>query len=272
MTTPLYASPETPLPLRDLYLSIEAELHYRIERSIAFDWNEDFLSRTFCEILRDRSPFTFLTFDGETAETNVFFKKQSGKQENLFGDIGALVRIVTKDGTPITAWGYLEAKRRYRDSGEFDEIRWDQLERIEKNAPHAMLLLYDFIDIGFNEDVSGDAPLPDPPATRSVVVPIALARALGTKSIGLYQAATPLAHQLCYRYLHGLDLQPVKEFTDIQRFFGDLSLVPAYLLDIRVRYETKDTDNDTASSIPPPTPSDEQELEDQVMMYRTTEA
>jgi hypothetical protein len=240
------------VPLRDLYLEIENELYARIVKAMAFNdwnnWNEDFLSRTFCEILQEHSPFSFVTFDDNIVETTMTFRKQSGRIETKFGDIGVTVRFTTKAGQAVVGCAFLEAKRRYPESRTYDELRWEQLERIEKNAPHAMLLLYDFENVRFNEDVSGLRVENSTAPSRAIVVPIGLARAIKTNTIDLYQSCTPLAHQVCYRYLQGLDLEIVE---DPVKFFADRGLKPKYALQIMVNHRGLDKKPpSTASSVP----------------------
>jgi hypothetical protein len=239
--------------LDDLYREIEAALHECIDGALEYDWNEDYLSRSVCRILRDRSPFQFFTFDGDIAETRVIFKKNTGRIETSRGDIGVVVRLTTKADRTVVGFGYLEAKRRYTSSRNYDELRWDQLQRIESNAPHAMLLMYDFEDVRFNEDVSGDEAREVKPRSRAVVIPIAWARAIEKRNIELYQSCTPLAHQVCYRYLHGLDLEMMKDPAELTTFFSSGDLVPAYLLEIdvvhRERHDT--TPKDGTVSVKP---------------------
>jgi hypothetical protein len=237
------------LPLRDLYLEIEDELYARIVKALEFgNWNEDFLSRTFCEILQEHSPFSFIAFDDNVVETTMTFRKQSGPIETKFGDIGVTVRFTTKAGQAVVGCAFLEAKRRYPESRTYQELRWEQLEEIEENAPHAMLLLYDFEDVRFNEDVSGSRLEDDTAPSRAIVLPISLARAIESNTIDLYQSCTPLAHQVCYRYLQGLDLEIVE---DPVKFFAERGLKPKYVLQIMVNHHGADaTPTNTASSVP----------------------
>jgi hypothetical protein len=252
------------VPLRDLYQEIEAELFERIVKALRLNnWNEDFLSRSFCEILQERSPFAFVTYDDVVAEVAMTFNKQSGRVEEAVGDIGVTVRFTTKAGQTIVGCAFLEAKRRYHDTSTYKEIRWDQLERIEKNAPHGMLLLYDFDDVRFNEDVSGDDRQEDKPNSRAVVVPITLARAMNKRTIELYQSCTPLAHQVCYRYLQGLDLEMVK---DPVAFFSSGGLNPSYVLNIMVNHHGVDA-TPTNTTTAPITPAGGGAFADAVVDY-----
>jgi hypothetical protein len=246
----------TAVTLHDLYLTIESTLVARIEEALEFDnFDEDFLSRSFCEILKKQSPFEFLTFDGNVAETVVNFKKQTGDVETDFGDIGVTVRFTTKAGQTVIGCGFLEAKRRYDQRRNYKKLDWKQLETIEGNAPHAMLLLYDFADVRFNEDVSGDESRANRPRSRAVVVPITLARAINKRTIALYQSCTPLTHQVCYRYLQGLDLEIVKDEAGISDFFKRPGLKPKYALNVRVNHRERGTTLPNLGS-PPVIPKD----------------
>jgi hypothetical protein len=226
-----------PAPLLSLYTSLDTDISNVLDRAVKRSWQEDHLSYSVCEAISERAPFEFRSARGEDVRVEAELFKNDGVIEELHGDIAVVLSIRREASPDVFGVGFLEAKRRYQDSGRFDKITWKQLEDIEGNTPHAMLLLYDYQFVAFNADLSREAevltPVTDP---RAVVVPLNLARALQTRTTALYRHCAPLAHQLCYRYLHGLDLDLVGTPSEILQFFPSPNVVPGFVLRMQVSH------------------------------------
>ena len=74
-------------------------------------------------------------------------RKLKGSAETKLGDIAIIGRMTTQEKENIEGVGLLEAKRIYKSRPHFKAAKPDQLERISKAAPHAHLLLYDYLPI-----------------------------------------------------------------------------------------------------------------------------
>jgi hypothetical protein len=225
------------VPLSSLYISLERGISDILERAVRRSWQEDHLSYSVCDLISGQAPLRFRSALGEDVQVEVEIFKNDGVVEERHGDI-AVVLSIGRESTPdIFGLGFLEAKRRYTGTGRFDKFSAEQLEKIERNTPHALILLYDYENIAFNADLSreGDV-LEAVNETRAAVVPLNLARALNTKSTRLYRHSAPLGHQLCYRYLHGLDLDLVGTPDEMLRFFPSADLFPEFVLRMQVSH------------------------------------
>ncbi|MEW6077587.1 MAG: hypothetical protein AB1724_07240 [Thermodesulfobacteriota bacterium] len=107
-------------------------------------YDEDHI--TYCILSEIRNKLAYIEVDSDLGRISLAWRpwKLKGRFENNFGDIAVLVNIQDNDGLKIEGVGFLEAKKRYKDSGLFDAVKEDQLKRIYNKAPHAMMLLYDF--------------------------------------------------------------------------------------------------------------------------------
>jgi hypothetical protein len=244
MTAPIVEWGETVPSLAHLYLSIERSLSALLERAVRRAWQEDHLSYSVCELMSARAPMRFRSARGDEVRVDIEIFKNDGVVEERHGDIAVVVSLAREGVPDLFGLGFLEAKRRYTGTGRFDKFSAQQLATIERNTPHALLLLYDYEDIVFNADVSReDEVLEQVTHTRAAVVPVNLARALDVKSTRLYQYSAPLGHQLCYRYLHGLDLDLVGSPDSMLGFFPSADLLPEFVVRMRVSH---------GQAIPPP--------------------
>lgn len=104
-------------------------------------WDENNISFRLVEALQT-------IFDGKQINYAHFKKKitfkaykQSGKNETNYGDIAFLVNIQFSSGEILQGVAFLEAKRLF-NSGYFESMDLNQLERLKLNAPYSQLLQY----------------------------------------------------------------------------------------------------------------------------------
>jgi hypothetical protein len=158
------------------------------------------------------------------------------QKKKSWGDLGVLVNIRYSDGSELKGGAILEAKKRARSSIGFDAIKSIQLDSVETNARHAMLLLYDYDKITHFalEPFLGDLRRPYRPAplttfTHAAVSPISIARKTGWRDQSLYRSCLPFSYQLCFRYFSGLDLDVDQGLIEVLEGRAALGS-PKYLL------------------------------------------
>lgn len=223
-----------PDSLSTLYLTTNQLFDDEITDAYPLAWDEDYISYRLCRTLQKHSPFEFERYDGQHVRVNIVGVKNPRAVEGANGDIGVIVRFQTRSGKDLIGVGYLEAKRRYPKSGNFDAVKAEQLERIAAHTRYSFLLLYDYDEIVFDRDISRDherSVSPQAPsASHAVLIPAPLALALGVKSTERYDYAAPLAHQICFRYLHGLDLEFLQTQDQVDKHFAVEGSTPSWLL------------------------------------------
>ncbi|MBD2254964.1 hypothetical protein [Nostoc parmelioides] len=229
-----------------------------IDDSFPYEWNEDYITLNLIKGLR--KSFNQVTLSGYRYELNINWEvyKYTGKPETLYGDIAVLVQIKFRNGELTEGVGFLEAKIRSRDSVNFESLKPKQLSDITSNAPHALLLLYDyesittfinsvsdfyrvrhyFDDEGITEYLRWYNKYGYFPSfgseTHSVVVPANLISINSPKNTTLYNHSLPLSNQLCYRYLLGFDLEYNSEAINIAKGYSALRRYPKYVMVIHV--------------------------------------
>jgi hypothetical protein len=226
---------------------IEEIINLLVQDSVVLNWNEDFITRKFLFRLTENLNGSLIT----DIENRVVFLtpfKLNKTPEAKFGDIGIIVNIEYEDGDTIEGVAFLEAKKKNKESRNFDAIKWEQLERIFKNAPHSQLLLYDFRDINdfsatglvSKKNASATSPMAQLPVTKFVSAPINKTLQIKKKNENLYKLSLPLSYQLGYRYLNGFDLEFQNEVldevkNDFKRNYESLDIkIPEYLLCINL--------------------------------------
>jgi len=226
---------------------IEELINELVKEDYVLDWEEDTLTRKFLSRLRNKLNGSLIT----DLENRVVFLspfKLSKPAEYKFGDIAIIVNIEYGDGDNLEGIAFLEAKKKYKESRNYDAIKWEQLERINKNAPHSQLLLYDFRDISefastglvAKKSATASSPMTQLPVTKFVSVPINKALQVKMKNERLYKLSLPVSYQIGYRYLNGFDLDfkndtlaAVKK--DFAKNFTDVDLeVPEYLIYVSI--------------------------------------
>ncbi|MBL7836852.1 MAG: hypothetical protein JNM67_05010 [Bacteroidetes bacterium] len=194
---------------------VEQIIQQQTRRLFPADWDEDTLTRNI--LIEFRLNFASTTINDHRQQYNLSinpFKLRGRNTETKYGDIAILVKIIFPDGDILEGVGFLEAKKRYRNTNRFDAFSVRQLNRIYRQSPHTRLLLYDYSPITEFAPVYYDYdnyyhrhfPLLALPTTYSVATQLNEALALNRRDIGLYKVGLPLSYQLAFRYFYGFDL------------------------------------------------------------------
>lgn len=205
--------------MRLSYDELQAHIDDTAERVIqsAFPrhWNENHITETILTSLLG-SGFPYLEIDGLRRPMVISWDayKQWGAAETDRGDIAVLVRSSHWMGKHTEGVGYLEAKRRYFQDGRYTALKPTQLRRIQRNAPLAQVLLYDYsptTEFGDNLAIHGRRELPyyhryHRPAAHAIAVPVGSVLASESKDAALAGLGVPLSTQLCARFFRGFDL------------------------------------------------------------------
>ncbi len=235
------------LTLNRFCQGIEELINELVQEIFILNWDEDFITRKLLSQLAQKLNGSQIT----DLENRVVFLtpfKLTKPVEKKFGDIAIIVNIEYGDGDKIEGIAFLEAKRKYKESRNFDAIKWEQLERICNNAPHSQLLLYDFRDISefsstglvTKKSATASNPMAQLPVTKFVSVPINKAIQIKQKNERLYKLSLPFSYQVGYRYMNGFDLDynndklnQVKE--DFGKNYNDLDVeIPSHLIYISI--------------------------------------
>lgn len=220
---------------------VEKIIANQVKGNYPVDWDEDFITRS---ILREfRNSFSYVEVDGLKNTITMAWSayKLPRPPETKFGDVAILINIRYQDGDDIEGVGFLEAKKRDKDKITFSALKIPQLKRINKNAPHSMLLLYDYEDITkFANEI---IPNKDfywfyyawTPYTYSVVVPSDIFLLTKQKNTTLYKYSLPFSYQLCFRYFSGLDLEFQEKAIEIAKGYNE-KMGANYLLVISIAH------------------------------------
>lgn len=242
----------TPLEvtLPDFCIAVEKIVSGSIQDCYEYGWDENTITYTLLrQLIRH---FKNVRVHGYSHELETTWEayKYSGQEEKDFGDIALLIRIRYRDGQELEGVGLLEAKRRSLKSTRFESAQDGQLRRIVKNAPRAMLTLYDYeritsfptsidfysrqIDIKeHGQQLYNSLPWTIP-HTHCVVVPGYLAIATNSFDTTLYRNSLPLSHQLCNRYFLGFDLEHNPRVIRAAKGFSKKGRIPRYVLTVNI--------------------------------------
>ena len=226
---------------------IEELINELVKESVVLNWDEDYLTRKLLSQLKQKLNGSLIS----DLENRVVFLtpfKLTKPVEKKFGDIAIIVNIEYGDGDSVEGIAFLEAKKKYKESRNFDALKWEQLERIYDNAPHSQILLYDFRDISefvstglvSKKNATASSPMAQLPVTKFVTVPINKAIQVRQKNERLYKLSLPLSYQLGYRYMNGFDLDFKNEKlavvkADFAKNYENIDLeVPGHLIYIRI--------------------------------------
>lgn len=235
------------LTLNRFCQGIEELINELVEEIFVRDWDEDYITRKFLSQITQKLNGSQIS----DIENRVVFLtpfKLTKPVEQKFGDIAIIVNIEYGDGDNIEGIAFLEAKRKYKESRNFDAIKWEQLERIYSNAPHSQLLLYDFRDISefastglvSKKSATASNPMTQLPVTKFVTVPINKAIQVKQKNERLYKLSLPISYQLGYRYMNGFDLDFKNDILskvkgDFQKSYINTNLeIPSHLIYVSI--------------------------------------
>ena len=222
------------MDVRSFLSQLELILQKHVKNNYPRYWNEDFISMSIMKEIEQT--LSTVTIEGLKERMNVEWSafKQTGIPEQKFGDLAFLVNIKYQDGDIIEGATFLEAKKRRPKKTRFEAIRISQLRKISKNAPHSMVLLYDYDDITqfantYNSSFFWNW-FPLKPCTYSVVVPMNTIIETKKRDSTLYKFSLPFSHQLFFRYLHGFDLEYDKKAIEIAKGYAMKKGFPKYLM------------------------------------------
>ncbi len=226
--------------------TVEKIIYDNVKANYPRDWDEDFITRSLLKSLRQTfGPRTLICLDrldyylsryphiplpfwwrGMTDEIRVEWDayKMTGANESKFGDVAILVSAKYPDGDKVDGVAFLEAKKRYKSSHNFQAINFDQLARINSHAPRASVLLYDFVPVCRYWNGL---------CTFAVTVPMDLVILTKKKDTSLYKFATPFSFRLI-AHLLGYCLERADEPLKIARGYQTEYGTPLYLLVVRV--------------------------------------
>jgi hypothetical protein len=216
-------------PLAFCFL-IEKTIESVIRHSVPSAWDENTITNNIIADFKKVLDSQFIIHAKRSNPSVVqwYPYKARGAVENTYGDIAIIVQISAEGlAKPIVGIGFLEAKRRYVRSKRFAKIAKPQLETILHNAPHSLILLYDYDNVTTFADnmvfgYPGETIKPFIPVTRSVVVPINIVLATNLRNTSLYRFSLPFSYQLAFRYLNGFDLEYEKSsFTSVTNAIRD---------------------------------------------------
>lgn len=214
---------------------LELILREHIRDHFPVDWDEDTITRNILKELR--TGLKSIKVNGLQSSMKIKWSlfKLTGKPETKFGDIALLVNITHQDGDRIEGVAFLEAKKRDIDSIKFGAMDIPQLSRISGNAPHSMVLLYDYDDITQFANVYSRLSIFGDwfkwkPCTHSVVVPTKIILETQKKDTTLYKFSVPFSSQLFFRYFHGFDLEFEREAINIAKGYSPSKGLPTYLI------------------------------------------
>ena len=239
----------------DFCLCFEKIVREHVYENFPDQWDEDFI--TLDLLKRLRKDFNYITLNVLKDVLRIDWQayKFTGKPEHNYGDIGLLLNIIHRNGDKVQGVAFLEAKKRGQNNLKFPAIKIPQLSKINKMAPHSMVLLYDYEDITLFSYLPVEwknawgTYLSITPFTNAVVVPSNLIIRTGKKDTTLYKFSLPLSHQLCFRYFYGLDLEFNPKAIHVATGFSQ-SKGPKYLLVINVIHGNLNLDNQNNSFIP----------------------
>ena len=257
-----------------LVKDVEDIIKNTINKCYPQDWDEDFITRSLLISIREK--LDKIQLDIPKYRKNILCStyKQTGKVEYNFGDIGILVKIIDNDSLILEGAGFIESKKKYTKSDNFDKIESSQLARILEHAPKAMLLLYDYeliddfthyqlstghyaeaIGLGSKtlrkkEDfevlvITKTHPFSGVNASNAISMPISIAQSIALKNNSLYRYGMPFSLQLCLRYLNGFDLEFSREALRIAKGWSNFISPPQYLMTMALSEKEIEKDDES---------------------------
>src|SRR6202049_2764963 len=178
---------------RNLFLMVEQATQQVVRSAYPRYWKEDYITQSLLAALITRlgSASVIASDRPFTIEVDAF--KAHGKLEQTRGDIAVIVRRTSWEDEELTGIGFLEAKRRYPNTGEYTALDFTQLDRIHDGTDNLQILLYDFeLIVGFAENLGIPSHLhplgtgPSAPFTHALTVPAGLVRTLKKRTKSLH--------------------------------------------------------------------------------------
>lgn len=191
-------------------------IHDQINKSVLAKkgrhWREDGISERILEDLV--SSFSFVEVEAPLGVHKIAWDafKLSGKPEHRAGDIAVLVKFSYPNGNEKEGVAFLEAKRIYPNSGEFDKLSTEQLTRHLSFTHAHRTLLYDHHPTeGHYQNLElqyycAQCHTEHFRENYASTLSTELAISLDDKSRALLNYSLPLSYILTTRYLKGFEL------------------------------------------------------------------
>ncbi|HEX9513818.1 MAG TPA: hypothetical protein VF939_25180 [Puia sp.] len=205
--------------------------------SFPHEWDENHLSFLLMKRLRELFGSRRIHFNKWSKIVDWKSYKNRGKQERDFGDIALIVTIQFSTGEVLQGVACLEAKRDFQ-SGNFESMDLEQLNRIKANLPYAHLLLYthqrQYLQLKFPNSETWPSYLWVSPLNTAIVK---LGQLRPHDNSSVLRTSFPFAMFLSARIFWGLDL----DFRDdiLNDIINGMNKIidPAYLGVINVFYD-----------------------------------
>ena len=208
-------------------------IHRQINKSVLAKkgrhWREDGISERILEDLVDK--FSLVEVDAPLGVQTIAWDafKLSGTPENRAGDIAVIVKFSYPNGTEKEGVAFLEAKRTYTSSGEFDQLSTEQLERHLTFTHAHRTLLYDYESTeGHFQNLElqyycAACHKEDFLENHASTLSTEQAISLDDKSRNLLNWSLPLSYILITRYLKGFELDYSPDAVNMAKGFLDLN-------------------------------------------------
>jgi hypothetical protein len=201
--------------MKSLSVQLESLVYGNVRENYPASWDRDHITRGLFSDLKQLLSGRAIHTPGNTLHTSWHLHRLKDETDTHFGHCALAVQVAYHDGQTVTGVAFLETAEKDGGKNTFSRVAKNNYRKMLSVAPHAQLLLYDYDTItgmafpSTAESVIGSHPHSWNawiPYTHAVTVPAGLALSLDTKTTALYKASLPFSYQLCYRYLHGLDL------------------------------------------------------------------
>ena len=211
---------------KGLTFEIEQLLASNIREGYPGAWSMDTVAERFVTGLRTTLDGKKIVYPGNSMRTRLWAYKLTDDRESAALDIAMLVRIAYHDAHRTEGALLLQGAIKDPDKNTFSGLRRDALRKAHSISPHAWLMLSDYDPVsGMAYPAMAEYVIGNHPQgwsnwisyTHAVLVPAGLALELGSRTTGLYKASVPLSHQLCHRFLMGLDLDYHQTARDVAR-------------------------------------------------------
>ena len=208
-------------------LNIHNQINKSIFAKIGRNWREDGISEKILEDLA--SSFPLVEVEGPLGVQKIAWDayKLSGKPERSAGDIAVLVKFSYPNGNEKEGVAFLEAKRIYPKSGEFEQLSTQQLTHHLSFTHAHRTLLYDhqsteghYINLE-SQYYCAACHTEDFRENYASTLPTEQAISLDEKTRNLLNYSLPLSYILITRYLKGFELDYSSSAVKMAKGFLD---------------------------------------------------
>ena len=201
--------------MKSLTYELETLIYSNVKGYYPEGWDQKQITRSLFLDMKSLFNEKVIHTPGDTIKTEWTLLQQRIETEEIFGDFAVVVQVTYHDGQSVTGVVFYVVAEKDGGKNSFSNLHKNNYRRLLSVSPHSQLLLYDYDTItgmafpSTAESVIGNHPHNWNswiPFTHAVTVPANLALSLDVKTTALYKVSLPLAYQISYRYLYGLDL------------------------------------------------------------------